>query len=134
VSTVTNALGFIVQVPIGGASFTGTAGGADCTSSLGPFRVNLASELCFQTELSDTGSITGCGQSNHFALELTGIGVCKYRTSVFSGTFGTNADATFNVSKQPYSKEEGGNFCPREGRLDMDLDLTTTDGTTLLIS
>lgn len=133
VTTETSAV-FEVQVPVGGSSFTGTGSGGDCTSSLAPFRVIVTSKLCFQDRPSDGLIALGCGPNVRFTLEFTGFGTCKYSTASLSGTLATGADATFNFSKQPYKKTEGGAFCPSEGQLDMDLDLTTTDGTTLLIS
>jgi len=118
-----------------GTSFTGTGAGGDCTSSISPFRVIMTSQLCFQAEaFGDKVVATGCGSEIKFTLEFTSLGGCKYRTVSFPGTYATNADATFTFSTQPYLKAEGGIFCPGNGQLDMDLDLTTTDGTTLLIS
>jgi hypothetical protein len=124
------------EVPLGGTSFTGTGTNGDCTSSLGPFRMIMNSKLCMETITgTDTWRIIGCGSTNiTFTLEFTGLGTCKYTKERLNSAYTTSADATINVSKEPYVKEEGGAFCPSEGQLDMDLDLTTTDGTTLLIS
>lgn len=90
----------------------------------------------FCTQSTDEIKVTGCGGNNKFTLEFTSLGACSYHASSMSGTHGTGTDATFNFTKQAYAIDVGGGgaFCPSEGQLDMDLDLTTTDRTTLLIS
>ncbi|MGN6587013.1 MAG: hypothetical protein ACTHKT_06000 [Solirubrobacterales bacterium] len=124
----------ITEFPIGSVSFSGTGAGGDCTSSLSPFRMLMTSRFCFETREADTALALGCGGNIRFSLEFTGLGTCNYHAASMAGTLTTGADATFNFSKQPYVKDEGGAFCPGEGQIDMDFDLTTTDGTTLLIS
>ncbi len=123
------------EIPSGGATFKGTASGEDCTSSLGAIKPTLTSKLCLETNTgADTVKVDGCGANITFSLDVTNVTTCKYKAASVSGTFITSADATVNVSEQPAVLAESNFLCPSEGWLDMDFDLTTTDGTTLYIS
>ena len=115
-------------IPVGGATFTGTGTGGDCTSALGSTKVTVNSELCLASGTTDNFVVTGCGAAAVvFTLEVTGTGPCKYSTAAVNGTFNTNVmPATVNVSEQEAKKIEGGFFCPSSGKLDMDFDLYTT--------
>jgi hypothetical protein len=118
-------------IPVGGAQFTGTGAGEDCTSALGNVKVTVNSELCLETVAgTDTVKTTGCGAAPVvFTLEVTGTGPCKYSTEKVTGTYTTNADAAVTVSEQESKKSEGGIFCPSSGKLDMVFDLYTTGAT-----
>ncbi|MGN6558122.1 MAG: hypothetical protein ACTHLH_08955 [Solirubrobacterales bacterium] len=119
------------EIPIGNAQFNGTAAGTDCTSALGATKVTVNSKLCLkQVAGTDTVNTTGCGGNVTFTLEITGTGPCKYSTASVSGTFTTNSTpATATISEQAAKKEEGGIFCPGEGKLDLVFDLHTTGKT-----
>ncbi|HET9677969.1 MAG TPA: hypothetical protein VFP21_10755 [Solirubrobacterales bacterium] len=121
----------------GNYTFSGTATGGDCTSPLGAVKPTLISSLCFDTiKGTDNVTIDGCeGKPVTFILDAT-IGVeCKYETNTVLGTFTTNADATISVSEFAVPQEKPINaFCPVEGWLDMDFEITTTDGSTILVS
>jgi hypothetical protein len=125
------------EILVGGALFTGTGTGGDCTSSgifNAPTAVTVNSKLCLATvPKTDNVTITGCGANIAFTLNLTGIGPCLYESSTVLGTFVTNAGATVNVSEQEVKYTgSGGTFCPGSGKLDMDLDLYTKGGGTQL--
>ena len=124
------------EVPAGKAIFTGTGAGGDCTSALGDTAVTVTSALCMETvKGTDTVAVTGCGANITFDLNVTGALTCKYSTASVTGTFITGADATVNLNAQPASEEEPRQFfCPDNGSLTMDFDLTTTDGTTISVS
>jgi hypothetical protein len=124
-------------VPVGNAIFTGTGTGGDCTSALGNVKVTVTSELCMETvKATDNVFVNGCsGAPITFDLAITNVITCKYSTASVTGTFKTSDDATVNLSEQPAKEEEPKSaFCPDEGSLDMDFDLTTTDGTTIKVS
>jgi len=125
------------EVAAGSASFTGTGSGGDCTSALGDVRVTVNSALCLHaSNASDNVTITGCGSSVTFTLDVTGAGVsCAYSTASVTGTYKTATDATVNLNAQPATREANQNFlCPANGTLTMDFDLYTTDGTRLTVS
>jgi hypothetical protein len=147
--TVNNGTTIAGKIPAGAFgvnyTFSGTATGGDCTSPLGAVKPTLISNLCFDTiKGTDNVTIDGCTLVTEgkevtepitFILDTT-IGVeCKYSTNTITGTFLTGEDATINVSEQPAVQEEPRNaFCPNEGWLDMDFVITTTDGSTILLS
>jgi len=125
------------SVAAGAAQFTGTGAGGECTTgSGGTALVTVNSALCFDTVAkTDTVSITGCGTNPvTFTLNITGLATCKYQKSTITGTFETSKDATINLAGAPAEKDEGGFLCPNEGTLTMDFVLTTTDGSTILLS
>jgi hypothetical protein len=115
---------------------SGTGTGGDCTSALGA--VNwLWNRLCVETVIgTDNFRLNGCGLSSAatFTTGLTGSGTCKYSSASITSSFLTNADAALNITGQPVALEEGGIFCPSSQTLDMNFDLTTTSGGTLLVS
>ena len=119
--------------------FTGTGTNNDCTSALGSVKVTVTSKLCMETLVGTHNiKVTGCGAAPvTFDLTVTGIASpCRYSTPSVTATFTTNADATVTLVEQ-IAKEEpefASVFCPNEGKLDMDFDLYTTDGTTLTVS
>jgi hypothetical protein len=125
-----------VEVPAGSAKFTGTGIGSDCTSFYGSTAVTFNSALCIEVPKgTDTGTINGCGGSVTFSLTLTGeVSPCRYSVTKFTGTLTTSVAATVNVPEQTVKKEEGPFLCPVEGKLGMDLDLTTSNGAGLIIS
>jgi hypothetical protein len=123
------------------ALFTGTGTSGDCTSPLGAVKPTVTSDLCFETlKGTDNITITGCAvKAVTFSLIVTGATTCKYTTATVVGedvvgTFSTTGDATVNVQEKEAKLAEPNIFCPSTGKLDMDFDLTTTDGTTLTIS
>jgi hypothetical protein len=118
------------EIPVGGASFTGTSGtGTECSSNLfgAPVVVTVNSALCLETVTgTDTVKTTGCGGKKvAFTLNLTGNGPCKYETEKVTGTYETGLPG-LTVDNQPVSKVEGGFFCPSTGELDMTFNLYTT--------
>ncbi len=116
-------------------TFSGTGTSGDCTSPLGSVKPTMTSALCLETVPgTDNVKYTGCGANITVTLDITGLPECNYAAASLTGTYLTNADATVNLT-DPSTKEVGGSFlCPDEIFVDMDLDLTTTDGTTLFIS
>ncbi len=132
--TKNNGTKLQIEVPIGGASFKGTATGEDCTSSLGPVKVTVTSKLCFETIGAGTIAITGCSGNVSYSLHITGVTTCKYSAASMSGTFLINADYTDGLSEQAETLAEPNFLCPSNFWIDMALDRTTTDGTTLNIS
>lgn len=122
------------EIGVGAILFTGTDSGEDCTSAFGPIRVTVTSKLCFET-ITGTDSVlsTGCSSNVTFAFSVTGGMLCKYSAASVTGTYVTNSDATINIVEQPAKKVENV-FCPEEGKLDMDFDITTSTGTTILTS
>jgi len=141
-NTGTQIKGELVQ---GATIFTGTADKEDCTSSLGSIGVTVNTKLCFETvKGTDNLIITGCTQEMTFSLNVTGATTCKYKGNVTTGaTFKTNADATINIvngqkgtasEPKPIPLEEGGFLCSSTYTLDMHFNLTTTDGSTILVS
>ncbi len=118
-----------------GATFSGTGAGTDCTSDKGDTKITLSKRWCFYTvKGTDSWLIEGCGEEFFIRVESTLMGACLYSAKQVTGSFTTKADATINVSKQPVGLVEGAVFCPQGGEIDLDFDLTTTNGTTLLIS
>jgi len=131
------------RIPKDAAKFTGTGTSGDCTSSLGSVGVTMNSELCFKTvKGTDNVEVTGgCGTNEvTFTLNVTGVVSCAYKGNITSGaTFKTNADAEVNVlngqkGASEIPLESGGFFCPSAERLDMESDLTTTNGATIFVS
>jgi hypothetical protein len=124
------------EVKVGDANFTGTGTSEDCTSNLGSAGWTVNSALCLASvSKTDTVSITGCGTNPVvFTISVTGSGFCRYSSATLTSTYATGADATLKVTNQTVKKTEGGFFCPGEGVLNIDLDLTTTGGTTLAVS
>jgi hypothetical protein len=127
---------FTIEVPLNGFPLGGTGLGEDCTSNLGPASAAVNNRACLATvSKTDNLSVNGCGSEPFvFTLSITGTGVCKYSTTTVTGTFTTNADATVKVTNQAASKVEGGIFCPGTAVLNMDFDVTTPNGATILIS
>ncbi len=126
--TVTKNTGTAVAVEIpSGISFSGTASGGDCTSALGATKVSIAGKLCLEAVSGDTVTLKGCSGSVVASFELTGTGVCKYSATSLSGTLATSA-STVNFAEQEAKKTEGGIFCPASGKIDLDTDMTTTEG------
>jgi len=125
-----------ITVPLFSSSFTGSGFGGDCTSALGDVQMTLNGSLCLETSGADTVPVNGCGGPITFTLKVTSAGIsCAYSTASVTGSFKTNAAATVNVFSQGATRESGQSFlCPSEGRMTMDFDLTTTDGTQLTIS
>ncbi len=124
------------EIPAGNATFKGSASGEACTSSLGVVKPTVTSKLCLETEANDVVKVTGCGANVTFSLDVINVTTCKYSTASVIGSYATplGEDATVNVSEQPAALAEPNFLCPAQGWLDMDFDLTTTDGTTLTIS
>ncbi|HET9677820.1 MAG TPA: hypothetical protein VFP21_09985 [Solirubrobacterales bacterium] len=119
------------EIPVGAFSITGTGAGGDCTSALGSVKVTVNSKVCLETNKgTDNLVFTGCGGAPYTAtFEITGTGPCKYSVASVTATYLTNTGATVNVFEQATKKEEGGIFCPTEGKADDDLDLYATGGT-----
>lgn len=140
--TVTENSGssFKGEIEPANASFTGTATGGDCTSTLfnSPAKVTVNSKLCLASvKGTDNVTTTGCGKNVSFTLTLTGNGPCKYETSSVSGSYVTNTQpnpAEVTVSEQESKLVEGGFFCPSSGKLDMVFKLETTDGSPVFVS
>lgn len=111
--------------------FKGTGPETECTSPAGSVNVTVNSRLCLETTTEDKFKVTGCGANVTFTLVITNVATCKYSAASVSGTFTTNSTpVTATISEQPALKEEGGIFCPNEGKLDMDFNLHTTGATT----
>jgi hypothetical protein len=131
--TKNNGTEIVGEIPVGGASFTGTATGGDCTSTglfTAPAAVAVTSKLCLATvNKSDNVTVTGCGSSVKFTLTLTGLGPCEYATPTVLGTY-TTGEATVNINEQVATLQNTGSFCPTSGKLDMDFDLYTYNTTT----
>ncbi len=118
------------EIPVGSATIS-NSGSVECNSALGATVVTVTSKLCWETIIGmDTMKFTGCGANVKFDLKVGGVS-CLYETASVTATFTTNSTpATVSLSEQP-AKEVGGIFfCPDDGKLDMDLDLYTTGGTT----
>ncbi|HEY6837429.1 MAG TPA: hypothetical protein VI389_01670 [Geobacteraceae bacterium] len=128
------------EIPVGSATFHGTAVSTDCTSNgLGPVQPTVNSKLCLHVSKSDTGTVTGCaGAAVTFTLHVTNLGIeCKYEKAEIGIEITTApADAQVKIRPGELAKGEGPNsiFCPKEGELEMEFTLTTTDGTTLAFS
>ena len=137
VGTVTANTGSQIkgEIPIGGTKVGGTGASGDCTSSLGAVAVSVTSKVCTETvKGTDQVKLTGCGGNIAFTATITGSGVCKYTSTSMTGTFVTNTDAGLKLSEQEVKLSEGGIFCPSSGKVDVDSDETTTNGTTLFVS
>jgi hypothetical protein len=139
--TANSGTQFKAEVPAGSALFTGTGSFLDCTSSLGSADVFVDSAICLETvKGTDKVAIDGCALIGGirlglmFTLTVTGTGPCRYTTSFVNGTFVTSAGATVNVSEQVAKLSEGGFFCPKEGKLDMDFDIYGPTGNLMTIS
>ncbi len=117
-------------------TFSGTGEGGDCTSPIGVVKPTLTSKLCLETAAEDKVLVTGCGGNVTFSLDVTKVTTCKYSTASVIGSYATplGSDATVNVSEGEAGLAEPNFLCPSAGWLDMDFDLTTTDGTTLTVS
>jgi hypothetical protein len=124
------------EIKAGFAKFNGTGTSEDCTSNLGSASATVNSALCLATvSKTDNVSITGCFIAPvEFSLSVTGTGICRYSAATVTGTFVTNAEATIKLTNQGVNKVEGGIFCPAQGVLNMDLDLTTGGGTRIFVS
>ena len=138
--TVTaNANGTVAaEIAAGNPIFLGTAG-SDCTSSgLGPVKWTVNSKLCFHVAKgTDQGTVTGCaGAAVTFTLSITNIGIeCHYEKSSIVVEITTSpADAQVRVIPGQKVPRESNFLCPKEGELDMEFTLTTTDETTLTFS
>ena len=140
--TVNNGTSIKGEVAVGGAHFTGTGSGGDCTGGLGDTKVTVNSKLCFETVAgTDNVKVTGCGSKVTFTLLATPTGTpCKYEGNIENGATYATGDATVNVVSGSPAKNvdipgDGNSiFCPTGGTLDMDFDLTTTGGGTVLVS
>ncbi|HWN72954.1 MAG TPA: hypothetical protein VNN15_04000 [Solirubrobacterales bacterium] len=120
------------EIPLGSATFT-NAGGAACSSALGATTVTVTSKLCLDiAKGSDNVVTTGCGGNVIFDLKAAGI-TCKYETASVTGV-ATTGTGTVKVSKAPASEVGGIFFCPDTGELDMEFNVTTTNGTAVTLS
>ncbi|HET9677323.1 MAG TPA: hypothetical protein VFP21_07465 [Solirubrobacterales bacterium] len=136
-NTGTTIAGEIPQSTGANYTFSGTGAGGDCTSPIGDIKPTLISALCLHAAKgSDNVTINGCGSNPvTFRLDSTTGLTCNYSVSFLTGTYSTTGDATINLSEQEAVLEKNESFlCPGAGKLDMDFDLYTTDGTTLAIS
>ncbi|HWN73722.1 MAG TPA: hypothetical protein VNN15_07950 [Solirubrobacterales bacterium] len=119
-----------------GLGFGGTGTFAPCTSPKGEFSWSFKSKLCFEANKgSDNVVITGCGANLLFTIG----GECEYSAASITGTFTTNSDATITLANQSFERIKGlfiagGIPCTTPASIDLVLDLTTTNGTTLSIS
>jgi hypothetical protein len=132
-------------IPAGNPVFTGTASEGDCTGGLlGAVKPSVNSELCLHIPKgTDTGSVTGCeGKAVTFTLFATNIFLvgptkCLYEKASIAAEITTApANAAIKVVKGEKAKGESTNpsVCPAEGELEMEFELTTTDGTVLTFS
>jgi hypothetical protein len=85
---------------------------------------------------SDNATIDGCGGEVTVKLDVTTGMTCAYNAASIGALITTApTDARVLTSEQPVKRELGQSFlCPAELKVDLDLTLTTTDGTTLLFS
>ena len=119
-----------------GLGFSGTGTGGTCTSPKGEFTWGFKSKLCFEANKgSDNIAVTGCGANLLFTIGLE----CEYSAASMTGTFITNSDATITLANQSFERIKGlfiagGIPCTTPASIDVVLDLTTTNGTTLSIS
>ncbi len=136
-ATVTKNSGtkFAMELFVSNSAFTGTEVNSLCTTNgYGPFKLTVNSKLCAESNTSDKVTITGCGVNVTWTWSYS-IVTCKYIAASIGGSFVTQADGTVGFLEQPYTLEEGSfAFCPSAWILDLDVALTTTNGTTLLIS
>jgi hypothetical protein len=135
----TNSGGAVAgEIAAGAPSFAGTGTSGDCTSPLGSVKPTVNSKLCLSIPKgTDNGSITGCaGASVTFTLTVTGVVTCSYSVASISGTITTSpADADVNLSNAGPALREGFNpLCPEKGTLDMEFELSTEAGGTLVFS
>jgi len=123
----------LVEVPLGGAVFAGTGFNGVCTSQSGPFEVVLLNKLCLSSTSEDQFWFTGCG--NNVELRVGGASAyCKYQFVGKTTTFSINTDLTWNLFSQPLTLVESHNkICPLLN-LFADFDVTTTNGSTVLVS
>lgn len=124
----------VVEVPAGSEIHKGTGPNEECTSELGSVKSTTNSKLCFEINNSDTGVVTGCGANLTFTMNYTGLISCRYLSASMAFTVGTGGAAAITISEQPASEEGGLFLCPDSAKLDMIMDLTTTDGTPLTVS
>jgi len=131
--TITSESGGTIVIEMGSTigTYGGTGKGGDCTSPLGDVKWSTHSRTCLHINNSDSVTITGCGASHLFVLNITGIVTCNYRAASIGGTISTSGDAAVTITEQPVTEEGGKFLCPDSGKLDMSFALTTTDGTTL---
>jgi hypothetical protein len=125
-----------MEVPRGSVAFSGTGnGGTTCTTGGGNVSWAFASKLCMETVTgTDNIKITGCVGNILFT-----IGGCEYSATSMNATFSTNADASLNLSEPTLVRTKEGLLvgavgCPLTAKLDLFMDLTTTNETTLSIS
>jgi hypothetical protein len=138
--TVTKNTGtsFAGTIPVGSATFT-NAGGAACSSLLGPTTVKVTSEVCLESiPKTDELTVDGCLVNNvtqPVTFDLTAGGItCKYSANTLKGSFTTGSDVA-KLKEQAASEEEPRQFfCPDTGSLDMEFTVTTTDGTPVTVS
>lgn len=149
-ATSEGAKGKITTAKFGGTG--GTQAGAEepeCTGSnfFTPnttITPNASLPWCLETPAAaDSFTITGgaCGTNGPitFALDVTGVGTCKYiREAATEGSLvtdgaGTNEN-TAAISSVPWELEEGPGLCPGEGKLTMRFSLETENGTPVYIS
>ncbi|MGN6587627.1 MAG: hypothetical protein ACTHKT_09180 [Solirubrobacterales bacterium] len=125
------------EILIGGATFGGTAANGDCTTGFGAASVTVNSRLCFTANgNADAVEVTGCATNPvTFTVNVTAMMPCKYNTTKALGSNTTSPmDAEMTFIEQEAKLEEGPEFCPTSGKLDMVLGLTTKTGGTLAIS
>lgn len=99
---------------------------------------------CLEAGTTDTFTVKGgtCGSQRPitFALDITGIGTCRYiRETTINGTLVTDGaganENTMSITNVAFTKEEPSAFgCPGEGQLDMKFSLETENGTQIFIS
>jgi len=121
------------EVPLGSASFTNAGG--PCTSGAGPTDVAVLSKICLETSTAggaDNIKVTGCGGNVRFTLNVTGLADCIYSQASLTGTF-TTGTAVGSLTEASAAREGTNFLCPSTGKLDMTIELTTTDGTKLSI-
>lgn len=124
-----------LEAAAGGLTTTGTGVSGDCTTPMGPTTLTWG-KMCFETGAkTDNVAVTGCGSAVTMTTNITSLQICKYTSAGITATFRTGEDATFSLSSIPLTKTEGsGAFCPSEITFNLDLDLTTASGATLLVS
>lgn len=125
------------EIPAGNPVFTGIGGGGDCESvGLGTTKPVVNSKLCFHIgNGTDVGTMTGCGSAVTLTLKVTNLGIeCHYeRASVAAEITTAPTDAAIKVVPGQLIKRHSSSiFCPVEYELEMELTLTTTDGSTLI--
>ena len=128
------------EIAAGNPAFTGIGGGGDCESvGLGAVKPVVNSKLCLHiAKGTDTGTVTGCaGTAVTLTLKVTNFGLeCHYeRASIAAEITTAPADAQVRVVPGQLIKRHSSSFlCPAEYEFELELKLTTTDGTTLVFS